>query len=115
MYSDISSIYKDIKFTLVMFSGQNENVLVTHIQNPCKFMVQLKKDSSKLAVMSHGLQQFCNSPAAKQHMVTGVDVGMFFSVFLIYLFEPCHDKTNIMGLRPAWIPTSLPIRIHAVH
>jgi hypothetical protein len=26
--------------------------------------------------------------------------------------EPCHDKTNIMGLRPAWIQTSL--RIHAV-
>jgi hypothetical protein len=24
--------------------------------------------------------------------------------------EPCHDKTNIMGLRPAWIQTSLRIR-----
>jgi hypothetical protein len=24
--------------------------------------------------------------------------------------EPRHDKTNIMGLRPAWIQTSLPIR-----
>jgi hypothetical protein len=28
------------------------------------------------------------------------------------IVEPCHDKTNIMGLRPAWIQTSL--RIHAV-
>jgi hypothetical protein len=27
-------------------------------------------------------------------------------------FEPRHDKTNIMGLRPAWIETSL--HIHAV-
>jgi hypothetical protein len=23
------------------------------------------------------------------------------------LIEPCHDKTNIIGLRPAWIQTSL--------
>jgi hypothetical protein len=22
-------------------------------------------------------------------------------------YEPCHNKTNIMGLRPAWIQTSL--------
>jgi hypothetical protein len=22
-------------------------------------------------------------------------------------YEPCHDKTNIMGLRPAWIQTCL--------
>jgi hypothetical protein len=28
------------------------------------------------------------------------------------LNEPHHDKTNIVGLRPAWIQTSL--RIHAV-
>jgi hypothetical protein len=26
------------------------------------------------------------------------------------IFEPCHDKTNIMRLRPAWIQTSLRIR-----
>jgi hypothetical protein len=26
------------------------------------------------------------------------------------VFEPRHDKTNIMGLRPAWIQTSLRIR-----
>jgi hypothetical protein len=26
-----------------------------------------------------------------------------------YLIEPRHDKTNIVGLRPAWIQTSLHI------
>ncbi|XP_053397741.1 RING finger protein 17-like isoform X2 [Mercenaria mercenaria] len=56
------------------FKGQNENVVVTHIQSPCKFMVQLKRDSSKIAVLSHSLQQFCNSLSTKHHMVTGVDV-----------------------------------------
>jgi hypothetical protein len=28
----------------------------------------------------------------------------------IMIIEPRHDKTNIMGLRPAWIKTSLRIR-----
>jgi hypothetical protein len=28
----------------------------------------------------------------------------------VFEFEPRHDKTNIMGLRPAWIQTSLRIR-----
>jgi hypothetical protein len=27
-----------------------------------------------------------------------------------WLFEPCHDETNIMGSRPAWIQISLRIR-----
>jgi hypothetical protein len=27
-----------------------------------------------------------------------------------WIYKPCHDKTNIMGLRPAWIQTSLRIR-----
>jgi hypothetical protein len=31
-------------------------------------------------------------------------------VFSYELYEPHHDKTNIMGLRPAWIQTSLRIR-----
>jgi hypothetical protein len=31
------------------------------------------------------------------------------NVSLTLIFEPCHDKTNIMGLRPAWIQTSLRI------
>jgi hypothetical protein len=26
------------------------------------------------------------------------------------IYEPCHDKTNIVRLRPAWIQTSLRIR-----
>jgi hypothetical protein len=29
---------------------------------------------------------------------------------ILLSFEPRHDKANIMGLRPAWIQTSLRIR-----
>jgi hypothetical protein len=32
-----------------------------------------------------------------------------------YKFEPRHDKTNIMGLRPVWIQTSLRIRAVFLH
>jgi hypothetical protein len=37
-------------------------------------------------------------------------------LFFSKTFEPRHDKTNIVHLRPAWIQTSLCslIRIHAV-
>jgi hypothetical protein len=30
--------------------------------------------------------------------------------FNLFKFELRHDKTNVMGLRPAWIQTSLRIR-----
>jgi hypothetical protein len=33
-----------------------------------------------------------------------------FLLFLHKIYEPRHDKTNIMGLRPVWIQTSLRIR-----
>jgi hypothetical protein len=32
------------------------------------------------------------------------------SDIIVLIFEPRHDKTNVMRLRPAWIQTSLPIR-----
>jgi hypothetical protein len=35
-------------------------------------------------------------------------IEKFAAAVLIY--EPRHDKTNIVGLRPAWIQTSLRIR-----
>jgi hypothetical protein len=31
-------------------------------------------------------------------------------LYIHIIFEPRHNKTNIMGLRPAWIQTSLRIR-----
>jgi hypothetical protein len=35
---------------------------------------------------------------------------LFFNGEVEELNEPCHDKTNIVLLRPAWIQTSLRIR-----
>jgi hypothetical protein len=32
-----------------------------------------------------------------------------FSVYLPFINEPRHDKTNLMGLQSAWIQTSLRI------
>ncbi|XP_052239126.1 RING finger protein 17-like isoform X2 [Dreissena polymorpha] len=63
-----------------MFKGQNENVIVTHINSPNKFVVQLKRDNSKLATMSHAIQRWCNSPQAKTQIVTEVDVDDYVLV-----------------------------------
>jgi hypothetical protein len=30
----------------------------------------------------------------------------------VSLYEPRHDKTNITGLRPAWIQTSQPYKVY---
>ncbi|XP_052810879.1 RING finger protein 17-like [Mya arenaria] len=59
------------------FKGQNENVSVTHIHSPNKFVVQLQRESSRLTTMSYAIQRWCNSPAANKHMVTEVDVDDF--------------------------------------
>jgi hypothetical protein len=37
-------------------------------------------------------------------------INFFYDTSTVKTFEPRHDKTNIMGLRPAWIQTSLRIR-----
>jgi hypothetical protein len=33
-----------------------------------------------------------------------------FYIFIVTIYDPRHDKTNIVRLRPAWIQTSLRIR-----
>jgi hypothetical protein len=56
-------------------------------------------------------QPGCKAPG--KHLFKLI-TGKFKSRLLNSLksFEPRHDKTNIMGLRPAWIQTHL--RIHAI-
>ncbi|KAL4233198.1 Ring finger protein [Mactra antiquata] len=54
------------------FKGQHETVVVTHIQSPCKFMVQLRSDSSKISVLSHSLSQYGSTASTKQHVVSTV-------------------------------------------
>jgi hypothetical protein len=42
-------------------------------------------------------------------LVLGLLLSLPKAHFPRHTIEPCHDKTNIMGLRPAWIQTSLGI------
>jgi hypothetical protein len=37
-------------------------------------------------------------------------ISFVYIFCILYLYEPRHDKTNKMGLRPAWIQTCLRIR-----
>jgi hypothetical protein len=56
----------------------------------------------------------CSSNAfffmSQKHFIFGVILWSYFQNVINCPIEPRHDKTNIMGLRPAWIPTSLRIR-----
>ena len=62
---------------LIPFTGHNDKVFVTHIQNPCRFMVQSKADSSKLTTLSYSLNNWCNSPAADKQTVSAVEIGKY--------------------------------------
>jgi hypothetical protein len=37
-------------------------------------------------------------------------MNIITSIVYELIYEPRHDKTNIMGFRPAWIQTSLRFR-----
>ncbi|XP_056016210.1 RING finger protein 17-like isoform X2 [Ostrea edulis] len=46
--------------------GKNEFVTVTHIVNPCKFMVQLKEDQATLRKLSRQINSWANTSRAKE-------------------------------------------------
>ncbi|WAR08965.1 RNF17-like protein [Mya arenaria] len=77
----------------IIIEGQNENVSVTHIHSPNKFVVQLQRESSRLTTMSYAIQRWCNSPAANKHMVTEVDVVQEEGgVLMVDLSKPADEE-----------------------
>lgn len=57
------------------FAGKNEFVRVTHIINPCKFMVQLKEDQSTLKKLSRQMNTWAKA-AGTMEVPTQVKPGM---------------------------------------
>ena len=53
---------------------------MTHIQNPCRFMVQSKADGSKLTTLSYSLNNWCNSPSADKQTVSAVEIGKYHRI-----------------------------------
>ncbi|KAK3578563.1 hypothetical protein CHS0354_025278 [Potamilus streckersoni] len=59
----------------VQVKGHNEQVYVSHIRNPCHFVVQLKREVPRLRSLSISINNWCNGPDAKKHLLKEVDVG----------------------------------------
>ena len=57
------------------FIGKNEYVNVTHIINPCKFMVQLKEDQSALRKLSRQINSWARA-AGPLEVPTQLKPGM---------------------------------------
>lgn len=57
------------------FVGKNEFVTVTHIINPCKFMVQLREDQSTLKKLSRQMNSWAKA-AGTMEVPTQVKPGM---------------------------------------
>lgn len=64
-----------VLLTVYGFAGKNEFVTVTHIINPCKFMVQLKEDQSTLKKLSRQMNAWAKA-AGTMEVPTQVKPGM---------------------------------------
>jgi hypothetical protein len=69
-----------------------------------------------LIVLNSGKTVLRNKDWASEERLysSGIAVNPPKGKYITWTFEPCHDKTNIVCLRPAWIQTRIRIRIHAV-
>ncbi|KAL3883135.1 hypothetical protein ACJMK2_029428 [Sinanodonta woodiana] len=59
----------------VHVKGHNEQVYVSHIRNPCHFIVQLKREVPRLRSLSLSINNWCKGPDANKHLLKEVDVG----------------------------------------
>jgi hypothetical protein len=82
------------------FPGKNEYVTVTHIVNPCKFMVQLKEDQTTLKKLSRQINSWANTSRAKD-IPTEVKPGMY-----TYTDKVKRGNKNMSQLINSWANTS---------
>jgi hypothetical protein len=97
---------------LIFWAGRNWNIVAEHCSSMYMFfpldLCHLQKLSQKKIQLK------------KYHVLKTLFVSQWHSFYYnvqqikvlpsMYIIEPHHDKTNIMGLWPAWIQTSLRIR-----
>jgi hypothetical protein len=82
----------------------NDTWSCTPLNKPKHFKnINLKKNWTKILLKVKNIFNSCNNWHVAWKLIA--DFVVFFTTF-----EPRHDKTNIMDLRPAWIQTSLRFR-----
>lgn len=56
-------------------------VLVTHIRDPCQFMIQRVADMEQLQIMMNIINIYCDSTKNVHDLLYDVKVGMFILLF----------------------------------
>jgi len=63
-----------------VFLDHTEPAFVTHIRNPCHFVVQLNRNIDRLTELSHIITQYCRTAASKNDVPARVEPGITHSV-----------------------------------
>jgi len=58
-----------------VFSDHTEAAFVTHIRNPCHFIVQLNRNIDRLTELSHAINHYCKTVAGQKEIPSRVDLG----------------------------------------
>jgi len=61
-------------------SDHSEPAFVTHIRNPCHFVVQLNRNIDRLTELSHAINTYCKTTAGKNEIPPRVEPGIELSV-----------------------------------
>ena len=65
------------------YLDRHEMVLVTHIRDPCQFMIQRVADMEQLQIMMNVINIYCDSTENIHDLLYDVKIGML--VFIVFL------------------------------
>ena len=57
-------------------SDHTEPAFVTHIRNPCHFVVQLNRNIDRLTELSHAINTYCKTGAGKNEIPPRIEPGI---------------------------------------
>jgi len=65
-----------VGFMNMHVSDHTEPAFVTHIRNPCHFVVQLNRNIDRLTELSHTINHYCKTMAGKNDIPQRVEPGI---------------------------------------
>ena len=70
---------------MTICSDHTEPVFVTHIRNPCHFVVQLNRNIDRLTELSRAINTYCKTAASKDEIPSHVEPGVTLSLLSLSL------------------------------
>jgi len=64
------------RFVVALFADHTEPAFVTHIRNPCHFVVQLNRNIDQLTELSHAINSYCKNVASQNDIPRNVEPGI---------------------------------------